>query len=183
MPVDMSLGRLQELVLDREAWRAAVHGVTKSRTRLSDWTELNWVFLPSHLLLSKGLLVPFETWTWYQLLLFLRHPFLWVKVKPCLLELCNAGGQILKTPTRDHILPTQPLQFIGAPKIEKLCLINRSLQGLGIRRLERKRTQVSLKLGEAILETPALMGPVTPGHPSLDPGELFCVPSIALFIC
>ena len=39
---DISLGRLRELVKDREAWSAAVHGVTKSRTRLSDWTELNW---------------------------------------------------------------------------------------------------------------------------------------------
>ena len=35
-------GELRELVMDREAWRAAIHGVTKSRTRLSDWTELNW---------------------------------------------------------------------------------------------------------------------------------------------
>ena len=62
----MSLSKLRELEIDREAWRAVIHGVTKSQTRLSNWTELNWyhceykeqktkwqVYLPCLLRLSR----------------------------------------------------------------------------------------------------------------------------------
>ena len=44
--MDMSLSKLQELVMERKDWRAAIHGVAKSRTRLSDWTELNLILSP-----------------------------------------------------------------------------------------------------------------------------------------
>ena len=53
--IDMNLSKLQELVIDGEAWRAAVHGVTKSWTQLNGWTELNWriyYFLYTHLFFS-----------------------------------------------------------------------------------------------------------------------------------
>ena len=43
--LDMSLSKLLELVMDREAWHAVVHGVTKRATWLSDWTELNWTLI------------------------------------------------------------------------------------------------------------------------------------------
>ena len=62
--MDMGLSKLREFVIDREAWRAAIHGVTKSQTRLSDWTELKvlvllwkyfWPWRPSESILETKL--------------------------------------------------------------------------------------------------------------------------------
>ena len=52
--MDMSLRKLQELVMDREAWYAAIHGIAKNQTWLSDWTELNWGILVPELGLNLG---------------------------------------------------------------------------------------------------------------------------------
>ena len=70
--MDMGLGGLWELVVDREAWRAAIHGVAKRWTWLSDWTELNWyVTINSLVYVNKNehrRIDAFELWCWRRLL-------------------------------------------------------------------------------------------------------------------
>ena len=58
--MDMSLGKLWELVLDREVWRAALHGVTKNQTWLRDWTELNYLYYNK----SEGKAITSESWNY-----------------------------------------------------------------------------------------------------------------------
>ena len=75
--MDMSLSEFWELVIDREAWRAVIHGVTKSRTRLSHWTELYWSNIKKETNLSLN--------SWYFNTITLSHWVLWIQKSKLLL--------------------------------------------------------------------------------------------------
>ena len=76
--MDMSLSELRELVMDREAWRAAIHDVTKNQTRLSDWTELNWTDTQKHFLILLTSSVFWGIMSWDSWLLQLYFSSYWI---------------------------------------------------------------------------------------------------------
>ena len=100
--MDKGLGRLRKLVMDREASWVAVHGVTKSWTRLSDWSELNWVMLIFMYSFEKCL---FRSFAYFSLVLF---AFLVLSCKSSLYIL----NMSLKIFLPFHILPFHYLRFL-----------------------------------------------------------------------
>ena len=84
--MDMGLGGLQELVMDREAWHAAIHGISKSQTWLSDWTELNWTdgFSSSHVRVGRKEGWTPKNWCFWAVVLekTLESPLHCKKIKP-----------------------------------------------------------------------------------------------------
>ena len=149
---DVSLSELREIVMDREAWCAAIHGVSKSRTRLSDWTELNWTEASSpwhdctgtQFLTASDLLIlsrpaahcnpkaprnPQQCWT--EMSSFLHHPS-GSTVCKCRISIAYAThlqGQTVLTPLQIPLFHTGRVFFLstGVTRVQVLWIVRSAL--------------------------------------------------------
>jgi len=105
--MDMGLGELWELVMDREVWRAVLHGVTKSWTQLSDWTDLNWLWF------SPAPHSIFIFYFFFAVIYFFKFYFIFklyiivlvlpnIKMNPPPVYMCSPSWTVLPPPSPYH---------------------------------------------------------------------------------